>query len=148
MVVSNPLQMRNIDLLSNLKLDQSDVKLSPKLKNLGVVFDESLTVKYQVVAWKIKTTGGLINITKISKFNDRESKLKLIHGLILTQIDFCNALLYGLTNKVLHCIQMILSVAARIIVKIPRYSLDIFTPRENELHLLPIKARINSRYVC
>ena len=44
--------MRKIDLPSNLKLDQTDINLSTKLKNLGVVFDENLTVKYQVVAVK------------------------------------------------------------------------------------------------
>ena len=52
MVVGNPLQLRNIDLLSNLKLDQTDANLSAKLKNLGVVFDEKLTVKYQVAVVK------------------------------------------------------------------------------------------------
>ena len=46
MVVGNPLQLWNIDLPSNLKLDQTDINLSTKLKNLGVVFDENLTLKY------------------------------------------------------------------------------------------------------
>ena len=50
----------------------------------GVIFDENLTLKYPVAAVKKKAIGGLINIAKISKFIDRESKLKLVHGLILT----------------------------------------------------------------
>ena len=44
MVVGNPLQLRNIEFPSNLKLDQIDICLPTKLKNLGVVFDENLTV--------------------------------------------------------------------------------------------------------
>ena len=76
MVVGNPLQMRNIDLPSSLKLYQTDINLSTKLRDLGGVFDENLTLKYQVAAVK-KVSGGLINIAKISKFIDRESKLKL-----------------------------------------------------------------------
>ena len=82
MVIGNPLQLRNIDFPSILKLDQTDINLSSKLKNLGVVFDENLTLKYQVAAVKKKAIGGLINIAKISKFIDRESKLKLVHSLI------------------------------------------------------------------
>ena len=35
-----------------------------KLKNLGVVFDENLALKYQVAAVKKKAIGGLINIAK------------------------------------------------------------------------------------
>ena len=96
--------MRNIDLPSDSKLDWTDINLSTKLRSEGVVFDENLTLKYQVAALKKKGIGGLINITKISKFTDRESRLKLVHGLILTQIDFCNALLYALPNTDLHAL--------------------------------------------
>ena len=46
--------MRNIDLPSILKLDQTDINRSTKLKKLGVVFDENLAHKYQVVAIKKK----------------------------------------------------------------------------------------------
>ena len=147
MVVGNPLQLRNIDFPSILKLDQTDINLSKKLKNLGVIFDENLTLKYQVAAVKKKAIGGLINIAKISKFIDRESKLKLVHSLILTQIDFCNALLYGLPNTDLHGLQMILNAAVRIIMNMPRYSTDRITPRAIELHFLPVKARIEYK-IC
>ena len=55
------------------------------------MFYENLALKYQIAAVKNKAFEGLINIAKISKFMDRESKLELVLGLILTQIDFCNA---------------------------------------------------------
>ena len=51
-IVGNPLQMKNIDLPLNLKLNQTDTNLSTKLRNLGVVLDENLTLKDQVVAVK------------------------------------------------------------------------------------------------
>ena len=88
MVVSYPLQTRNIDLPSNLKLDQTDINLSTKRRNPGVVLMINLTLMYQVAAVKKKAIEGLINIAKMWKFIDRESKLKLVHDLILTQIDF------------------------------------------------------------
>ena len=128
MVVGNRLQMRNINLPSNLKLDRTDINLSTKMRNLGVIFDENLTLKYQVAAVTKNSIGDLINIAKISNVIDRESKLKLLHGLILTQIYFCNALLYGLPNTDFHGLQMILKAAVKIIVNMPRYSSDKITP--------------------
>ena len=100
MVVGNPIQMRNIDLSLNLKLDLTDINLSTKLRNLGVAFEEILTLKYQVAAVKQKAIEGLINIAKISNIFDRESKLNILHGLVLTQLDFCNEFLYGLQIQI------------------------------------------------
>ena len=45
LVVGNPIHLENIDLSSKLKLDQTDINLSTKLRNLGVVFVENLTRK-------------------------------------------------------------------------------------------------------
>ena len=65
-----------------------------------------------------------------------------MHDLILTRIDFCNALLYGLLNTELHGPQMILNASLRIIVNMPRYSTVKNTARDIEMHFLPVKARI------
>ena len=124
MVAGNPFRMRNIDLSSNSKLDQTDINLSTELRNLCVIFDEFLNLKYQVAAVKKKAIRGHMNTAKILKFIDREFKLKFVHGFILTQIDFCNALLYGLPKADLHRLQMILNAAVRIIVNMLRYSTD------------------------
>ena len=96
---------------------------------------------------KKESLGGLINIAKILKFIDRESKLKLVNSLFLTQIDFCNALLYGLLNTNLHGLQLILSDAVRTIMNMPRYSTDRITTRAIELHFLPVEAIIELK-IC
>ena len=111
MVVGYPLQIRNIDLPSNLKLDQTHINFSTKLKNLGVVYEETLTIEYQITAVKKKAFGGLTNMAKTSKLIDRESKLKLVDFSVLTQIDFCNAFSYGLPNTDLYGIQMIMNAS-------------------------------------
>ena len=90
--------MRNIDHLSNLKLDQSDIDLSTKLRNLGVVFDENLSLKNQITTVKKKAIGGLLNMAKILKFIDIESKLKHVHGFILTQTGFFQIHVYTVSK--------------------------------------------------
>ena len=93
-----------------------------KTENPGVVLDYSLTLKYQIVAVNDKATGGVINVAKILNFIARESKLKLVHCLVLIQIGFCNTLLYGLTNLDFPGLQIILNAAVRFIVNMPKYS--------------------------
>ena len=106
-------------------------------------FDENLTLTYQVAALRKKAFGGLIYTAKTLKFIHREYKLKLVHVLILTQIDFCNALLYGPPNTDLHGLQMILYAAVRIIVNMPRYSTNRTIPRAIEMHVVTVKGRID-----
>ena len=72
----------------------------------------------QIAAVK-KCNRGLQNVDKISKFIDRESKMTLFHCLVLTQVDFCNSLLYGLPNIDSHSLQMIKNAAVIIAVNVP-----------------------------
>ena len=90
---------------------------------------------------KKKALGGIKNNAKISKFIDKDSKLKLVHWFILTQIDLCSSLLNGLPNTDLHGLQMILKAAMRIPVNMPSYSTDTITPRAVEFYFLLVKAR-------
>ena len=90
MIVGNIQKLKDLDFPTTLLLDQTDINLSTKLKNLGVVLDENLTLKYQITAIKKKSVGGLINIAKISSFIDKDSKFKLVHCLVLSHLDFCN----------------------------------------------------------
>ena len=86
---------------------------------------------------KLKLSKEILKkLQKISKFIDRESQLRLVHGLTLTQIDFCNYLLYGLPYTDFHGPQMILNADVRIFVIMPRYSTGRITPRTIQLHFL------------
>ena len=73
--------------------------------------------------------------------------LNLVNGLILTQIDLCNALLNGLPNTHSQGLLMILISAVRIIVNMPRYSTDRNPLKAIELYFLS-QVELNSRYVC
>ena len=61
---------------------------------------------------------------------------------MLSQLDFCNSLYYGLPNKDLRSLQSIINSAARVIERMPRFSRERITPVIIELHFLPVKARI------
>ena len=124
-----------------LSTDRS-IELSEKVRNLGVWFDRDLSLEPQLQNARRKIIGNLVNISRIAKFINKDSRTKLIHGLVLSRIDFCNSLYAGLPNNRLRPLQMLLHSSARLIMGMPRFSRERITPVLIQLHFLPIKARI------
>src|SRR5688572_8159192 len=60
---------------------------------------------------------------------------------VFSRIDYCNSLLVGFPKVRLSPLQSVLNTAARLIVRLPRYS-HISTFMFDELHWLPLHARI------
>ena len=59
---------------------------------------------------------------------------------ICNRIDYCNSVLYGASRLQLDRLQSILNAAARIILRIPKFS-HISASIRNELHWLPVRFR-------
>ena len=64
----------------------------------------------------------------------------LINALVTSKFDYCNSLLYGITDKALKMMQRQQNRAARIITHTPKFS--HITGVLKNLHWLPIKERI------
>ena len=62
MLADNPLQIRDLGVFSNFKLNESVKSLPTKIRNLGIVLDESLILKNQIT-----TETPLIIRPRISK---------------------------------------------------------------------------------
>ena len=96
---------------------------------------------------KRKLIVNLINISRIAKFINKDSKMKLVQGLVFSINDFCNSLYYGLPNVILNGLQMLINSAATIVVGLPRFSRERITSICIDLHILPINARIKYK-IC
>ena len=149
MIIGSLNNIRSVknDFGHDVHFGNSTIKLSEKLRNLGFVFDQTLTLSNNVNITKQKAISGLINIAHISSLIDKKHRIQLVHSLVFSQIDFCNSLYYGLPNADLHPLQMILNSAARLIVNLPRFSRERITPICIDLHFLPIRARIEFK-IC
>ena len=142
MLIGSPCKIR---LLSNFKemiVGNSVVTLADQVRSLGVILDQTLTLKKQLNNTKRKVIYNLINISRISKYINEASRMKLVHCLVFSVLDFCNSLYYGLPNHDLHSFQILINSAARIVIGMPQFSRDRITPVCITLHFLPFKARI------
>ena len=126
--------------VNSIKIMENEVIPKKSVRNLGVIFDETLCFKEQIN--QISRVAGyhLRNISFLKKYLDESTLKKLIHNFVITRLDFCNSLYYELPDYTLKKLQRIQNRAARLIKGIPPR--NRITPVLIELHWLPIKARI------
>ena len=75
--------------------------------NLGVTFDPGLTLKEQVNHVVKSCNYYLRNIMRIRKFLTPEATIRTIVTLVLSRLDYCNALLSGLPKKLIKKLQLV-----------------------------------------
>ena len=66
----------------------------------------------------------------------------LIHGLVTSRLDYGNAMLFGIADRLLHRLEMVQRSAARIVMQIRRGDRQSMTTILQRLHWLPVKKRI------
>ena len=85
-------------------------------KSLGICIDQGLGLKKQVIVIKKYSFKLLRDIIKRrSLFNTDQLKL-IIKSLIICKLDYCNAMYYGISEKLLDELQMIQNASAKAIV--------------------------------
>ena len=88
----------------------------------------------------------LRNIGRIRKFIDENTTKILVHAFILSHLDYCNSLLFGIPDSTLARLQKIQNRAARLVTlrKISDHAHDIL----KTLHWLPVRERIDFKILC
>ena len=131
------LKQLDLEKIGGLK---NEFEVRNPIKNLGIIFDCSLSFNEQINQ-VVRTAGyHLKNIAFLKKYLDSKTITMLIHNYVISRLDYCNVLYHGLPNYNLRKIQNVLNRAARLIKGLaPR---ERITPALIELHWLPVKARI------
>ena len=70
----------------------------------------------------------------------------LVHAFISSRLDYCNSLLYGITDQLLQKLQSVQTAAARLVTEARRR--DHITPVLHDLHWLPVQQRIAFKIAC
>ncbi len=80
---------------------------------------------------------ALHNIRKIRAFLTQHAAQLLVQALVISWLDYCNALLAGLPSSTIKPLQMIQNAAARLVFSEPKRAHFFIS-----LHWLPVAARI------
>ena len=110
-------------------------------RNLGVVFDNTMSFEKHISEICKSTFFHIRNISQVHRYLSIESTKTLIHGFVTSRIDNRNALLYGLPSYLVQRLQYVLNSAARLVF-LSRKAGHI-TPLLIDLHWLPVEQRIN-----
>jgi hypothetical protein len=120
----------------------SNVSITPSkcVRNLGCNFDSRLTMEDHVNEIVKSCLFQLRQLRSIRRSLTDKAAAILVHAFISCRLDYCNSILYGVSDRVLHKLQLVQNTAARLIANCRRY--DHITPVLRDLHWLPIQQRI------
>ena len=75
------------------------IKPSEAVRNLGVIFDSSMSMSSHISSISRSLNYHLRNIGRIRSYIDKDTCNHAVRSLVLSRIDYCNSLLYGQTTK-------------------------------------------------
>jgi hypothetical protein len=134
----------SLDTVLNLGPDCS-IKPADVVRDLGVLLDNSLSMKNQISSITKSCFFHLRRIRQVKKSLNEKCLRTLVQALVISRIDYCNSVLYGLPASTLQPLTTVLHCAAKLIKNLN--ARDHITPTLRELHWLPIQARINFK-IC
>ena len=91
--------------LSSVDICNESVSCSPSAHNSGVIFDQSLCMVPRVNAVCQSSFFHLRNIGFIRKYLTYDAAKIIIHAFVVSKLDYCNSLLYGLPSYLIRKLQ-------------------------------------------
>jgi len=113
---------------------------SPRVGNIGVLFDKSLSMVPQVTVVCKMAFCHPCKIRLICKHLTFDAAQLLVQALVTSKLDYCNSLLHGLPMHVIKQLQHVQNTAARVVTLSPKFC--HITPVLANLHWLLIDLRI------
>ena len=133
-------KFRREQCLSNVNVGDSQIEPVPCARNLGVIFDQHMTMKDHAKSVCKSAMAGIRSIGKIRGFLSKKAALTLIHAFVTSRLDNCNSLLIGLPENDLHRLQMIQNTAARLVTRTSHH--HSITQTLKKLQWLTVNKRI------
>jgi hypothetical protein len=110
------------------------------VRNLGVMFDDKLNMHEHITTVCKRAFYQISLIKKIRKNLTEDIARTLVQSQVMSLLDYCNCLLYGLPASSIERLQRVQNCAARV-VKCADHRSHI-TPILKALHWLPVRFRI------
>ena len=104
-------------LIDEITVGQDKVKFSKSAKNLGVIFDDDLSMDTHVKSLCKAVYLEIRRLKHMSRFVDEKSLKTLAASFILSKFDCCNALFKKLNCTQIQKLQKLQNFAARVICR-------------------------------
>ena len=117
------------------------IEPSPSARNIGVIFDEHMSLAKHVTNICKTCFFHLRNTSKIRDCLSLADTEKLVHAFITSKIDSAKSLLYGLPKFLIDRLQTVQNAVARVITRTKKY--DHIKPVLKQLDWLPVSQRID-----
>ena len=126
--------------LDSITVGDATVEPTYSAQNIGAIFDDAMSFEGHV-NYRCNTAFYHIrNISRIRPCLSINSTKTLVHVLVMSHLDHCNSLLYGLPDYLIQRLQYVMNAVAKVITC--KQKLDHVTPLFIELHWLPVRQRI------
>lgn len=116
------------------------VRFVPHVKSLGFILDEGLNFRQQVNKLKSSSFNKLRKIARMKPFLNSHQIQILVQSLVLSSLDYCNALYCNIDTTIINQLQLIQNRACKIIFGLGRR--DSVSDFMKKLHWLKIRERI------
>uniref|UniRef100_A0A670IW23 Reverse transcriptase domain-containing protein n=1 Tax=Podarcis muralis TaxID=64176 RepID=A0A670IW23_PODMU len=123
----------------SLVLNGVTVPLKDQVRSLGVILDSQLSMEAQVNSVSRAAVYQLHLVCRLRPYLPADCLARVVHALVISRLDYCNALYVGLPLKVTRKLQLIQNAAARLVTGGGRR--DHITPVLKDLHWLPVRFR-------
>ena len=138
LIIGTKQQLNKVN-IKTFSVGDSAVAPAAMARNLGVLFDENMTLLPHINNTCKTAFYYIHNIRSIRKYPFVETTRTLVHAVVIGRLDNCHSLFYGLQMKSISKLQRVQNAAARLITNTPRN--DHVTPVLRSLHWLPVKER-------
>ena len=122
---------------------------SDSVRNFGVILDSTMSMSSHMSSISHSLNYHLRNIGRIHSYIAEDTCNYALRSHVISQIDYCNSLLYGLSAKDMQNLQKVQNRAARLVFKANRR--EHTTPLLRELHWLPGSMwanQVQTTYTC
>ncbi|XP_061442164.1 cytochrome c oxidase subunit NDUFA4 isoform X1 [Rhineura floridana] len=123
----------------DLKFNRVSLPLKDQVRSLGVVLDSRLSMEAQISAVSRAAWYQLHLIRRLQPYLPVHQLPLVVHALVTSRLDYCNALYVGIPLKTVRKLQLIQNAAARLLTNSRRR--DHITPVLFDLHWLPVVFR-------
>ena len=135
-------QSKQLDkmLYDSIQVGEDTISGVQSVRNLGVYLDQELKMNEHVMRIVRTSYMNIRFIRSIRKCLSTNATKTIVQALVISRLDYCNSLLYGVSEVLIAKLQKIQNAAARLVLGLKKY--DHITDALYSLHWLPVRFRI------